>query len=97
MAVGVEVAVGEGVAPAWVQYVPPVFKRWPGVSVPPHTIISVSVQTAVCSLRSSGALVMLVGVQLSMPGLYLWPVFEKEPEVVPPAHTIISLPVQTAV
>src|ERR1043166_5402121 len=87
--VGVTVGVGVGVGPDSAQYLPPVFKRLPEVSVPPQTIISVPVHTAVCSLRSSGALTMLVAVQTSLPGLYRWPVFVNEPTVVPPAETII--------
>ena len=46
--------------------------------------------------RASGALVVLVAVQLSVPGLYLPPVFKSVPLSIPP-QTIISLPVQTAV
>jgi hypothetical protein len=43
-----------------------------------------------------GALAVLVGVQLSVLGLYLPPVF-KSPLTPDPPQTIISLPVQTAV
>jgi hypothetical protein len=50
-------------------YRPPVFKP-----VPPQTIISLPVQTAVCEFRALGALVVLVAVQLSVLGLYLPPV-----------------------
>jgi hypothetical protein len=53
-------------------------------------IISVPVQTAVLAKRALGELTVLVGVQVSLDGLYLAPVIE------PPPHTIISLPVQTA-
>jgi hypothetical protein len=44
-------------------YFPPVFKglTWPS---PPQTIISLPVQTAVCPNRSSGALTVLVAVQV---------------------------------
>ena len=76
-------------------YLPPVFTR-PLVTDPPQTIISLPVQTAVCSYRASGALVVLVAVQLSVLGLYLPPVFKK-PLLPSPPQTIISLPVQTAV
>ena len=75
-------------------YLPPVFKiNW--LSCPPHTIISLPVHTAVCKYREEGALVPMVAVQLSVPGLYLPPV----PKALPsnPPHTIISLPVHTAV
>jgi hypothetical protein len=43
--------------------------------------------------------VVLVGVQLSMPGLYLPPVFRRQLAKIHPAppQTIISLPVHTAV
>ena len=81
--VGVAVGVGVGV----------------GAPLPPQTIISLPVQTAVCPYRAVGALVMLVAVQLSVPGLYLTPPFKYSPPVlilVPP-QAIISLPVQIAV
>ena len=84
---GLGVAVGVGVGTDCAQYLPPVLR-----TVPPQTIISLPVQTAVCKSRPSGALVVLVAVQLSALGLNLPPVF-KEPS---PPQTIISLPVQTA-
>jgi hypothetical protein len=62
---------------------------------PPQTIISLPVHTVVCEYRPSGALVVLVAVQLSVFGLYRPPVLK---EVTPnPPQTIISLPVHTAV
>ena len=61
------VGVGVGGAPDCAQYLPPVLKP------PPHTIISLLVHTAVCKYRGSGALVVLVAVQLSVPGSYLPP------------------------
>jgi len=64
--------------------------------IPPQTIISLPVHTAVCSDRASGESGVLVAVQLSVAGLYLPPVFKKPLSPAPP-HTIISLPVQTAV
>ena len=74
-------------------YLPPVFKKnW--LSCPPHPIISLPVQTAVCKYRAVAALVVLVAVQLSALGLYLPPVFDSGK---PPPQTIISLPVHTAV
>src|SRR5215831_15254015 len=47
--------------------------------------------------RASGALVVLVAVQLSVLGLYLPPAFIKSPMMSCPPQTIISLLVQTAV
>src|SRR5215831_3915981 len=78
------------------QYLPPVFKSMN--PDPPQTIISLPVHTAVCPSRASGALVVLVAVQLSVPGLYLPPVLKTwNGEKTCPPQTIISLPVQTAV
>src|SRR5436190_779327 len=54
-------------------------------------------QTAVCSVRPVGALVVVVAVQVSVPGLYLPPVFERTKFSSNPPQTIISLPVHTAV
>jgi hypothetical protein len=65
------VGVGLGAA---AQYLPPVFKKLP--SYPPQTIISLSVHTA-CTIPASGALVVLVAVQLSGLGLYLPPVLKQ--------------------
>ena len=59
-------------------YLPPVSNVLP-LSPPPQTIISLPVQTAVCPARSLGALVVLVAVQLSVPGLYLPPVLPAVP------------------
>src|SRR5204863_1464153 len=75
------------------QYLPPVLNS-PRPPTPPRTIISLPVQTAVCSRRASGALMVLVTAQLFVGGLYLPPVFK---EVHPPPQMIISLPVHTAV
>jgi hypothetical protein len=71
-------------------YLPPVFVTVP-LSIPPQTIISLPVHTAVFWNRAAGALVVLVAAQISVLGLYLPPVLK------PPPHTIISLPVHTAV
>jgi hypothetical protein len=76
-------------------YLPPVSESSRGVP-PPHTIISLPIDTAVCQYRPEGALVVLVAVQLSVLGLYLPPV-SKIPRSPAPPHIIISLPVQTAV
>jgi hypothetical protein len=54
-------------------YLPPLFEAIEA-SAPPQTIISLPVQTAVCLKRPAVALVLLVAVQLSVPGLYLPPV-----------------------
>ena len=78
-------------------YLPPVFKSPLNGKppVPPHTIISVPVHTAVCELRASGTLMVPVLVQLFVPGLYLPPVSKGEKSR--PPQMIISLPVHTAV
>src|SRR5262249_25101481 len=62
--VGVVVGVGVGVALDCAQYLPPVFQRLIS-SVPPQTIISLPVHTAVWLDRPAGALVVPVGVQVS--------------------------------
>jgi hypothetical protein len=54
-------------------------------------IISLLVHTAVWLPRAKGALTWLVGIHVSLTGLYLPPL-----EVMPP-QTIISFPVQTDV
>jgi hypothetical protein len=46
-------------------YVPPVFKSLTPLLYPPHTIISLPVQTAACRYRAAGAFVVLVGVHVS--------------------------------
>ena len=63
MSVAVGVGVGE---PDLAQYLPPVFN--PLGLAPPQTIISLPVQTAVGTYRAVGAFVVLVGVQLFVPG-----------------------------
>ena len=95
VAVGVGVGVGVG-ALDWAQYLPPVLKTLMRL-YPPQTIISLPVQTAVCEKRAVGAPLVLVAVQLSVPGSYLPPVFNDELAFSSPPHTIISPPVQTAV
>jgi hypothetical protein len=64
--VAVGVAVGVGLCAA-AQYLPPVLKEL-GELNPPQTIISLPVQTPVGTYRAIGALVVLVAVQLSVPG-----------------------------
>jgi hypothetical protein len=76
VAVGVAVGVGVGVGAGQVpQYLPPVFNK-PLLSCPPQTIICLSAQTAVCSYRPLGGLVVLIAIQLSVVGLYRLPVFK---------------------
>src|SRR5262245_18348810 len=79
-------------------YLPAVFVRpeqpRPRTVHPPHTIISLSLQTAVWPIRADGALVVLAAIQLSVLGLYLPPVLRSPPLPRPP-QTIISLPVHT--
>ena len=65
---------------------------WP---LPPQTIISLPVHTAVWYSRAAGALVVLVGVHVSVVGLYLPPLLKYGGG--PPPQTIISLPIHTAV
>jgi hypothetical protein len=56
-------------------YLPPVLRKQSRLHpVPPHTIISLPVQTAVWPARPAGALVVDVAIQLSVSGLYLAPV-----------------------
>ena len=75
-------------------YLPPVLK-WLR-ALPPQTIISLPVQTAVCSYRAAGALVVLVAVQLSVLRIVSPAGIQRASPSYPP-QTIISLPVQTAV
>ena len=49
-------------------YLPPVFNP-PLVPTPPQTIISLPIQTAVWKCRASGALVVLVAVQVFSAGI----------------------------
>ena len=75
-------------------YLPPVLKH--GSAAAPDDHFTASPDCRVTRVGHSGALVVLVAVQLSVLGLYLPPVLKKMPLVNPP-QTIISLPVQTAV
>jgi hypothetical protein len=87
--------VGVGVGGAnCAQYLPPVFRLFRS---PPQMIISLRVQTAVWKFRASGALVMLVVLQLSVPGSYRPPLFRSMEIKSNPPQTIISLPVHTVV
>jgi hypothetical protein len=97
VAVGVDVTVGVGVGvPDCAQYLPPVLSLPPTVP-PPQIIISLPVQTAVCRVRACGAPMLLVAVQLSLPGSYLPPVSRTRGKPSSPPQTIISLLVDTAV
>jgi hypothetical protein len=75
------------------QYLPPVFKGTPK-ACPPQAIISLPAQTAVRYLRPGGALMLLVALQVSVPGSYL-PPGTAGMETPRPPQTIISLPVHT--
>ena len=75
MLIGGAVGVGVGVVGGCAQYLPPVFTR-PLPPCPPHTTISLPVQTPANWFRAVGAFVVLVAVQLSVSGLYLPPLFE---------------------
>jgi hypothetical protein len=78
-------------------YLAPVFREESPL-MPPHTTISLPVQTAMWYCRGVGAFAALIDVQVSVAGLYLAPVFKRLGALVElPPHTIISLPVQTAV
>jgi len=90
VAVAVAVGVGDGDVKT-AQYLAPVFKSLPGLLSPPQMIISLPVQTAVCDSRPMGAMVVLVGLQVSKVGLYLPPLLRDEPPQI-----IISSPVQIA-
>lgn len=80
-------------------YRPPVFSGFKPVVPPdpPQTIISVPVHTAVWPDRSLGALVVVIGVHVSVAGSYRPPVLVRALEPFVPPQTIISVPVQTAV
>src|SRR6266478_1451585 len=69
----------------------------PDAPRPPQMTISFVVHTAVCDFRGSGALVVLVAVQLSVMGSYLPPLLKWVPPPFQPPQMIISLPVHTAV
>src|SRR5207248_1640186 len=79
------------------QYLPPVFKMLgqPRPLHPPQTIIWPPVHTADAPVRALGAFVVLVGVQLSLSGLYLPPVLKERKPLSPP-QMIMWLPVHTA-
>ena len=77
-------------------YLPPVFSE-PLLLSPPHTIISLPVQTAACLSLASGALIVLVTVQVSVAGTYLPPLLPVPPVASSPPQMTISVPVHTAV
>ena len=77
-AVGVGVGVGVGVPKTGVSCakdLSPGSNSWGPLPLPPHTIISLPLQTAVWPDLAIGALAVLVVTQLSVAGLYLPPVF----------------------
>lgn len=74
-------------------YSPPEF-RWFWPLHPPHVIILLPVQTAVCQFRAGW--VTPVADHVSVEAWYLPPLLKGIPFLSPP-HTIISAPVQTAV
>ena len=99
LGVGATLGIGEGLGVELGEVVGVAVGVGVDAALPPQTIISLPVQTAVCPYRAVGAFMMLVAIQLSVPGLYLRPPFKYSPPVlilVPP-QTIISLPVQIAV
>ena len=77
-------------------YRPPLFRSVGVSSLPPQTIISLPVHTALCRYRATGTFApVLVGTHVSVPGVYRPPSF-KLPLLPLPPQTIISLPVHTA-
>ena len=65
--------------------------------MPPQMIISLPVQTATCKYRAVGAFVVLVAVQLFMPGIVSAACVQVIVTYPSPPQTIISVPVQIAV
>src|SRR6516162_1452537 len=63
---------------------------------PPHTSISRPLQVAVCWVRATGALTVLIGVQRSVAGSYRAPSERRVYPLPDPPQTIICRPVQTA-
>jgi hypothetical protein len=76
-------------------YLLPVFRKVAKSRMPPQTIISLPVHTALGKDLCEGQ--DAVAVQLSVMGSYLPPVFRRPSCLLNPPHTIISLPVQTTV
>ena len=77
-------------------YRPPLLKKGLPFPIPPQTIISLPVHTAVWLFREAGTFApVLVGTHVSVPGVYRPPLFPTPPTS--PPQTIISLPVHTAV
>ena len=65
------------------------------MDVPPHTIICVPDQTAVCMVRASGAPVVVVADQVFVAGVYRLPVLSATP--LAPPHTTATVPFQIIV
>lgn len=64
---------------------------------PPHTIISLPLHTVLCDSLALGAPMVVVAVQVSVPGLYLPPVLRTLELLSSPPQIIISFPLHTAV
>ena len=78
-------------------YLPPVFKvAAAGIKLRPRRSFRCRSRPPYAQSRASGALVVLVAVQLSVLGLYLPPVLRTKLIPSCPPQTIISLPVHTA-
>jgi hypothetical protein len=78
-------------------YRPPVFKYGVPVALPPQTIISAPVHTAVCRFLGLGAVPPdETGSHASWAGTYLAPRFVPDDVDVFPPHAIISVPAQMA-
>ena len=71
-------------------YLPPVFKKTlMALALPPQTIISLPVQTAVCWYRPAGAFAVVIAVQVFVLGSYFAPVLKAPPLKLNPPQTII--------
>ena len=76
VAVAVGVAVGVGVGPDCAQYLPPLFTTADVISSAPNDHFTASPDCRVNVSGSWAHLVVLVAIQLSVPGLYLPPVLK---------------------
>src|ERR1043166_174943 len=78
-------------------YRAPLLRHSPFDVPPPHTIISLPVQTAMCEERSTSAPWVEIGVQRPVTGLKRAPSLKERSDIVVPPQTIISVPVQITV